>query len=51
VFSKRRSLYGVNFARDAVRKGEALVIVEGQMVRSPCIRQGSAVRWPHWAPR
>jgi DNA primase len=31
VFSKRRSLYGINFARDAVRKGEALVIVEGQM--------------------
>jgi DNA primase len=31
VFSKRRSLYGVNFAREAVRKGEALIIVEGQM--------------------
>jgi DNA primase len=31
AFSKRRSLYGVNFARDAVRKGDALIIVEGQM--------------------
>jgi DNA primase len=31
VFSKRRSLYGIYFAREAVRKGEALVIVEGQM--------------------
>jgi DNA primase len=31
AFSKRRSLYGVNFAREAVRKGEALIIVEGQM--------------------
>jgi len=31
VFSKRRSLYGVNFAREAVRKGDALIIVEGQM--------------------
>jgi DNA primase len=31
AFSKRRSLYGVNFAREAVRKGDALIIVEGQM--------------------
>jgi DNA primase len=31
VFSKRRSLYGLNFARDAVRKGAALVVVEGYM--------------------
>jgi DNA primase len=31
AFSKRRSLYGLNFAREAVRKGEALIIVEGQM--------------------
>ena len=31
VFSKRRSLFGVNFAREAVRKGEAAIIVEGQM--------------------
>ncbi len=31
AFSKRRSLYGVNFAREAVRKGEVLIIVEGQM--------------------
>jgi DNA primase len=31
AFSKRRSLYGVNFARESVRKGEALIIVEGQM--------------------
>lgn len=31
AFSKRRSLYGLNFARDAVRKGEALIIVEGYM--------------------
>jgi len=31
AFSKRRSLYGLNFARDAVRKGEPLIIVEGYM--------------------
>jgi DNA primase len=31
VFSKRRSLYGLNFAREAVRKGDTLIIVEGQM--------------------
>ncbi len=31
AFSKRRSLFGVHFAREAVRKGEALIIVEGQM--------------------
>ena len=31
AFSKRRSLYGVNFAREAVRKGDPLIIVEGQM--------------------
>jgi DNA primase len=31
AFSKRRSLYGLNFAKDAVRKGAALIVVEGQM--------------------
>lgn len=31
AFSKRRSLYGLNFAREAVRKGERLIIVEGYM--------------------
>ena len=31
VFSKRRSLYGLNFARDAVRKGAPLIVVEGYM--------------------
>jgi DNA primase len=31
VFSKRRSLYGLSFAREAVRKGDAIIIVEGQM--------------------
>ncbi|MDE8348989.1 MAG: DNA primase [Acidocella sp.] len=31
AFSKRRSLYGLNFAREAVRKGEPLIIVEGYM--------------------
>jgi DNA primase len=31
VFSKRRSLYGLNFARDAVRKGAELIVVEGYM--------------------
>jgi DNA primase len=31
AFSKRRSLYGLNFARDAVRKGEPLIVVEGYM--------------------
>jgi DNA primase len=31
AFSKRRSLYGLNFARDAVRKGAALIVVEGYM--------------------
>jgi DNA primase len=31
VFSKRRSLYGLSFARDAVRKGAALIVVEGYM--------------------
>ncbi|MDE2391646.1 MAG: DNA primase, partial [Rhodospirillales bacterium] len=29
LFSKRRSLYGLNLARDAVRKGAPMVIVEG----------------------
>lgn len=31
VFSKRRSLYGLSFARDPVRKGAPLILVEGQM--------------------
>jgi len=31
VFSKRRSLYGLNFAREAVRKGAKLIVVEGYM--------------------
>jgi DNA primase len=31
AFSKRRSLYGLHFAREAVRKGAALILVEGQM--------------------
>jgi DNA primase len=31
VFSKRRSLYGLNFAREAVRSGNPVIIVEGQM--------------------
>ncbi|MDD2704637.1 MAG: DNA primase [Acidocella sp.] len=31
VFSKRRSLYGLNLARDAVRKGAKLIVVEGYM--------------------
>jgi DNA primase len=31
AFSKRRSLYGLNFARDAVRHGAALIVVEGYM--------------------
>src|SRR6201999_55039 len=30
-FSKRRSLYNLHFARDAVRKGSALIVVEGYM--------------------
>ncbi len=31
VFSKRRSLFGLSFARDPVRKGAPLILVEGQM--------------------
>ncbi len=31
VFSKRRSLYGLHVAREAVRKGARLVVVEGYM--------------------
>ncbi|MBU6448604.1 MAG: DNA primase [Rhodospirillales bacterium] len=31
LFSKRRSLYGLNLARDAVRKGAAMIIAEGYM--------------------
>jgi DNA primase len=31
AFSKRRSLYGLNFAREAVRSGKPLVVVEGYM--------------------
>lgn len=31
LFAKRRSLYGLNLARDAVRKGAALIVVEGYM--------------------
>ncbi len=31
AFSKRRSLYGLNFARDAVRGGQDLIVVEGYM--------------------
>ncbi len=31
VFSKRRSLYNLHFARDAVRKGAPLIVVEGYM--------------------
>jgi DNA primase len=31
VFSKRRSLYGLNLARDAVRKAAPLIVVEGYM--------------------
>ena len=31
VFSKRRSLYGLSLARDAVRNGATLIVVEGYM--------------------
>jgi len=31
AFSKRRSLYGMNFAREAVRGGQKLIVVEGYM--------------------
>jgi DNA primase len=31
LFSKRRTLYGLDFAREAVRGGAALVVVEGYM--------------------
>jgi DNA primase len=31
AFSKRRSLYGLNFAREAVRTGKPLIVVEGYM--------------------
>ena len=31
IFSKRRALYGLNLARDAVRKGAPLIVVEGYM--------------------
>ncbi len=31
VFAKRRTLYGLDLARDAVRNGSALVVVEGYM--------------------
>jgi DNA primase len=31
LFSKRRSLYGLDLAREAVRSGRALVVVEGYM--------------------
>ncbi len=31
AFSKRRALYGLNFARDAVRGGQPLIVVEGYM--------------------
>ncbi len=31
VFSKRRALYGLDLARDSVRKGAKLVVVEGYM--------------------
>ncbi len=31
AFSKRRSLYGLNFAREAVRAGQDMIVVEGYM--------------------
>jgi DNA primase len=31
VFSKRHSLFGLNFAREAMRRGAPLILVEGQM--------------------
>ncbi|GAN78739.1 DNA primase [Acidocella aminolytica] len=31
LFSKRRSLYGLNLAREAVRKGARMIVVEGYM--------------------
>jgi DNA primase len=31
VFSKRRTLYGLDFARDGVRRGGTLIVVEGYM--------------------
>jgi DNA primase len=31
LFSKRRTLYGLDFAREAARRGETLVVVEGYM--------------------
>ena len=31
MFSKRRNLYGLDFARDGVRNGGTLIVVEGYM--------------------
>ncbi len=31
LFSKRRTLYGLNFAREAARRGQVVVVVEGYM--------------------
>ena len=51
LFSKRRTLYALDLAREAVRGGAPLVVVEGYMDVIALHRPGSAARSPRWGPR
>jgi DNA primase len=51
LFQKKRTLYGLAQARDAIRKRERAVLVEGYFDHLALLRRGSRRPSPRWAPR